>query len=282
MLSGKARSENFKMPLSQRAYEAMASVSVSSSSFDECDDDLSSRGPTVEQKAGLKALNAGMVNASTVVKRKSRWDKKSNKRVFDTPDGIVINKFFNPVAGRPYPRAGISAEQQIRCQLTIPVNLIIGSTIATTYAAFNFALSSFSGYANYTALFDQYLLQEVELYLEPQGVNVNDLIAPTLVTCVDLDDSATPTTISTVADHQQAMIGQGLNGRYMRFKPHVAVATYGGAFTSFANIPACWIDSGSPGVQHYGFKVAFTATPVAVTYNLSIRGTFAFRAPGIA
>lgn len=61
----------------------------------------------------------------------------------------------------------------------------------------------------------------------------------------------------------------------------MAVAVYSGAFTSFANAPSSWIDSGSPNVQHYGLKAAVTATAAVQTYNLQVRARVSFRQPGL-
>jgi len=63
----------------------------------------------------------------------------------------------------------------------------------------------------------------------------------------------------------------------------MAVAAFSGAFTSYSNVPAGWIDSASPGVQHYGLKLYFESTPFGViSYEYSVRAKVSFRGPGIA
>jgi len=196
-------------------------------------------------------------------------------------DGVDKTSFYNMVGGRPFPHYA-SIEQSIRVELVqeVPVELTT-STVVNSFSTFNLALSALSGYTNYTALFDQYKVEQIEAWLEPvaaQGTTVFGFMA----SCVDLDDANIPSTIASVQDHQSALVGMGAAGRRHCWRPHMAVATFSGAFTSYANEVAGWIDSASPNVQHFGLKIACAPTPVAIGYNLTIRAVVSFRAPGIS
>jgi len=189
---------------------------------------------------------------------------------------------FNPIAGRPYPTNHISLEQSIRCEDTAVFTNFTTSVAVGTYAGYYFALASFGAVTAYTAFFDQYRIEQCELWFEPQDVAASGQLFANLATCVDLDDANTPATYATVADHQGAMVGGGGAGRYHKWVPHMAVATYSGTFTSYANEPAGWIDCSSPNVQHFGLKVASFPTPAAAqVYTVNVRAVFSFRAPGI-
>lgn len=61
----------------------------------------------------------------------------------------------------------------------------------------------------------------------------------------------------------------------------MAVAVYSGAFTSFSNAPAGWIDAASPGVQMYGIKTAMTTSTAIIGYTINIKAIVSFRSPGI-
>jgi len=225
--------------------------------------------PKPDQKILQKYLAAGMANAGGTGGSGRRKQKK------------VVNKFFNPVAGRPNPRNNISVEQSIRVELW-DYGLAFGTSVsAPVYYGFAFSLNGFSGYSAYTALFDQYKFESIEVWIEPTTTNATG--GNLLATCIDLDDANVPTAIQQVADHQQSMVGTGQAGRYTKWEPHVAIAAYGGVtFTSYGNSPPVWIDSGSSTVQHYGYKIAALSPGVVINYQLSVRAVVRFRAPGIS
>jgi hypothetical protein len=195
-------------------------------------------------------------------------------------DGVVYAKFYDELAGRPFPRA-MSLEQSISCTLNYEGGgFFATSTSVPTFASQSFVLSSFGGYLSYVGLFDQYRFDQIEVWIEPEcpmATTTFGLIATT----VDLDDANTPSTFAAVADHPGSLIGLGGAGRYHKWKPHMAVAVYSGAFTSFANEVAGWIDSASPNVQHYGLKMAGVATAASIPYAITVRAVITFRSPGI-
>lgn len=98
--------------------------------------------------------------------------------------------------------------------------------------------------------------------LLPEGSTAAVGVSGMCYTVTDYDDDTTPSVASSNALQQYTnmMMGPPNNGHYRKWKPHVAEALYGGgAFTSYGNIKAPWIDMASPSVKHYGFK-AFVST----------------------
>jgi len=77
-----------------------------------------------------------------------------------------------------------------------------------------------------------------------------------LYVITDFDDSATPSTISSLLSYSNCTaVSPGQEHRRI-FKPRIAMAAYAGTFTSYANMPAStWIDAASPAVEHYGLKI---------------------------
>jgi len=206
--------------------------------------------------------------------------RSSNPRL--SKEGAIHASFFNSVAGRPYPPVKSLTDKITVAMTEYTSAFFTTSTTVPTFAALSFTLSALSGSSNYLTIFDQYRIDQVEVWLEP---NIPASVSPAyglLATCVDLDDATTPTVVNQVENHQGALVAQGSQGRYHKWKPHIAVASYQGTFVGFTNLGDQWIDSGSPNVQHYGFKVAAGTTGAAVvSYNLSIRCVVSFRAPGI-
>jgi hypothetical protein len=132
--------------------------------------------------------------------------------------------------------------------------------------------------ASFQALFDQYRINEIELWISP--INNTATIAtsgPTWYSVIDYDDATAPSSLAALQQYTNVITTPLNNGHYIRFRPHVANALYGGAFTAFGNIAAPWIDSASPGVQHYGFKMGTNITPTVVNFNMQIRMHFSTR-----
>jgi len=218
-----------------------------------------------------------------ITKRKSKRAVNRRDRQNKAPaQDLLESKFFNSVAGRPYP----SIPERLN-RITVPMTVFVPSFLTTSttvphFVATSFQINQFDLEPEYLALFDQYKIDIIELWLEP-NIPANTGVAwGELATCIDLDDATIPTTVNSVAGHPGALVGQGSQGRYHKFIPHIAVAAYNGSFGGFLNSAPCWIDSASSNVQHFGFKVAAGATGAAVvSYNLTIRAQVSFKNPGI-
>lgn len=138
-----------------------------------------------------------------------------------------------------------------------------------------FTLNDLPQVASFTALFDQYRIDKVQvdfiptaqICLVPQAevTAVAALDAPIVAggasggvygTVIDYDDSAALANLSAYMQYSNFKMGQvgSLKIHRRTFKPHVATAAYAGAFTSYANMVNQWIDCASTTVQHYGLK----------------------------
>lgn len=154
-----------------------------------------------------------------------------------------------------------------------------GSAVAFVGAAANITLSLLNPGNQYASLFDQYRIDVVEAWIDNNFPRTTG--GTTLITsAVDTDDSNVPTTFTSVDDRQGSLLSNGVVGHYHKWVPHMAVACYSGAFTSFASQCAEWIDVASPGVQHYGIKFGIAAGQTNV-YSLSIRALVSFRGSNI-
>jgi len=155
--------------------------------------------------------------------------------------------------------------------------LTTSNTLPTFFARF-FSFNDLQQTSSFQALFDQYHIKEIELWVQP--VNNTATIAtagPTWYSVIDYDDAATPSALASLQQYTNVITTPLNNGHYIRFKPHVAEALYGGAFTAFGNVPSPWIDSASPGVQHYGFKMGCNVTATTVNFNMIMRYHFSTR-----
>jgi hypothetical protein len=158
---------------------------------------------------------------------------------------------------------------------TIDANtLVTTSTSVNTYGATNFTVNAIDQITQLAGVFDQYKINEVEVWLE----NLNQETTNShYITCLDFDDSNALTVYQSANDYQNAVDSGVQIGHYRRFVPHIAVAAYSGTFVSFENQVAPWIDCSSLTVQHYGLKVAVQPTQVASSITMRYRLSVSFR-----
>lgn len=157
----------------------------------------------------------------------------------------------------------------------------LGSSASVpTFTSQAFALNLFPAYTGYTAIFDQYRIDLVEVTFIPRLDQVSTVgnYAGLLSTVIDYDDATNLTSVSEAMDYSSCLTVAGDKPFRRVVKPHVALAAYSGTvFTSFANQERQWLDAGSPGVVHYGVKTAWTATSVPYFYDVLWRAVFSFR-----
>lgn len=234
--------------------------------------------PTASQLHALRAVPSGLL---ATMQRKRRGGRSARARL--AREGQIVSQLFDYRGTRPQPTNGVSLEQSIQVELSyasIGAVSSSGTSGIPVYGARSFAVSDFTGAASLLSVFDQYRIDQIECWIEGQNpyANVN---VPELFSAVDLDDAGAPTALGQIQDHQGAIVSGGAAGHYHKFRPHVAVAVYSGAFTSFSNSPSTWIDSASPNVQHYGLKFATVSGGNALLFNVVVRAVISFRAPAI-
>jgi hypothetical protein len=151
--------------------------------------------------------------------------------------------------------------QTFRFVKTLDTGTLLATSAAVpTFAGLKFKLSDLAEVSSFLTLFDQYRIPLVEVWVNPsQAIATSDKGAH-LVSVIDLDDASALTSIAQATDYESACMTTVAQGHYRSFVPHVAVAAYSGAFTSFANEAAPWIDAASSGVEHYGLKLACDTT----------------------
>jgi len=158
---------------------------------------------------------------------------------------------------------------------------ITSSTVAETLFAFNFQLSYLPGYTEFSAAFDQYKIDEVEILVLPSVTTSTtaDPVPAWVVMAVDYDDATTPANLSALYEYASCRVFEATKPVSFKLKPRIATAAYSGAFTSYANNPPQWIDIASPSVQHYGLKFGVPATAVAQKWNVFANYHLSFRSP---
>lgn len=147
---------------------------------------------------------------------------------------------------------------------------ILTATNLPTLGAYSFTLGTLPSYTDFTSLFDQYRIIQVQIKFTPLlaangfGPATTSTTLPTLYTAIDYDDSTTPAAVDDLRQYDTLEVSPYNVYTQRTFQPRAALALYSGVFTSFGQTsPGQWIDAGSPNVQYYGLKYAITPVTVA-------------------
>lgn len=144
-----------------------------------------------------------------------------------------------------------------------------------THLAYSFALSDLPNSTEFTSLFDQYKLKQVEVVMLPSAsatLPPNGYTGTALnMTVIDFDDATALSIPASYMQYDNCMVHPC--GEVIRrvFKPKVAMAVYSGAFTSFAEAPDVWLDVASPSTAHYGLKIFLGANANPVQYIIMVK-----------
>jgi len=182
-------------------------------------------------------------------------------------------KLFNITGLPPMMKPGRSNTPVKIMQSSVASAFLVSSASVPVLATSSFSVNSLDQVGSLTAVFDQYRITEIEVWLTPRLSSVTSASANVgmLASAIDYDDSGTPSSFTALLDYVNAVISSGVEGHYRRWRPHAAIAAYAGAFTSYANVESPWIDAVSTGVQHYGLKTAITVTDTVYTFDLFFR-----------
>jgi len=155
--------------------------------------------------------------------------------------------------------------------------VLTSSNVGPVLGGQNFQLNTLPQVTTFTSLFDQYRITRIQAWLQVNQTN-NGGHTGYFYSAVDYDQSGAPSSLGALQQYQNVKMANFQNGHYHDFVPHVAMAAYSGAFTSYANQGNQWLDSNSPTIQHYGLVFGVGATTDnGITFALNVRLHFEFR-----
>jgi len=149
------------------------------------------------------------------------------------------------------------------CKWTFSNTFLTTSTTLNAYGAKYFTLDQVSDYTSLVAVYDQYRIREVEVWLQP-NYGTNNEHSGSVVSVIDYDDATVPSVFTDLYEYQNAIFSPMTYGHYRRFTPRIAVAAYQtGGFTGYSNQSSTWIDCAYPAVQHLASKQYLNLHPAA-------------------
>jgi len=224
-------------------------------------------------KAGSKMKNSGRRG-----KGKGKGGKKNNGfKLLQT----AIAKAFT--GSNPPPDLGLYVSDNKPYKMTQELVILAAFTSSTSLSVYYgtyFTINSLDQISQLSAVFDQYRIVEIEAWIIPTNIGSTGTSGGgngLLHSVIDYDDAIVLSSEGQALDYTNVLSTPSNEGHYRRFTPHAAVAVYSGAFTSYGNVEAPWIDLASTSVQHYGLKTVVTQVNTAFAYNVVYRYHMEFR-----
>jgi len=157
-------------------------------------------------------------------------------------------------------------------------SVITSSAGGQVFIAQKFAFSDLPQVTSFQAIFDQYKIEALEIWITPSSTTSPSVLPSQYVAVVDYDEATNPSSFAQLLQYQNVNEVPFTNGVYYHFTPHTGMSigapgTFGGA----GNITAPWIDSASPSTPHYGIKIGMYASAVTVSLQIRARFHMAFR-----
>jgi len=185
----------------------------------------------------------------------------------------------------PTQKAGDAKGTQFSTILATTTNAttVTGNVSVPVLSGLAFQLNSFSGYSNWTSVFDSYRFDRVEVTFRLREAGSSNAF-PYLTVYPDFDDANAPPTLAAVHAHPRAKTWTLTPTDPMAVvvvQPLPAVAAYSGVFTSYGQPKGpIFIDSASPAVQHYGVKFGLeNFTDTTQNIDVMFRAWITFREP---
>jgi len=189
----------------------------------------------------------------------------------------LISKTWSVTAeGRPQSGITVNSNKPYNVYQTVDFGVVTTTSAgAEVDGASAFNLAQLSQVSSLQALFDQFRLVEVEVWLTPTYQNTSGgNSSARYAVAVDFDNSNT-VAFTGLLQYDNVQDVSANCGTYSRFKPHSTVTSV--TNNSTLNVEGMWVDSAVPGYNWFGIKWACPATNVTYTLNLTIRYHFQFR-----
>jgi hypothetical protein len=223
----------------------------------------------------VMGLMTPKTNKQRAVNRRSSQNKNPNSSLMGKPTTINWNvnserapSFNNVIAQDNKPHLFIQTSSQ--------GTVIQSSTTAITGFGRSFAASDILQFSSFAAVFDQYRIKLIEVWLTPFGSGTvpGYTAAPRFYSVVDYDDSSVSGfSVGLIQSFENCITTRCTDGHYMKFRPHIASVTGGSLSTTptgLENIPSPWLDCAQTGIPHFGVKAIVDSTNGATDVKIDM------------
>jgi hypothetical protein len=179
-------------------------------------------------------------------------------------------KLFSNVIPANFTRRGIRDNRVFRSSQMVSWGTYTSQVGAISTFQVEPTIGSLDQVSAYLALFDQYRITALEVWVIPRITSVTSNTANTgqMASVIDYDDSTSLASFAAAMDYENVLTGSGVDGHYRKWVPHIAVIT--GA-SGVENAKMRWLDAASTAVIHYGMKMVWTSTDAAYVSDIFVR-----------
>lgn len=179
----------------------------------------------------------------------------------------------SPYGGLSIRRSGFL---KIRVKIEPASNQLTSTAAATGVYSWTFTANDLPDLTSYSSIYDSYRFDKITAVIIPATQIASPATtyqwAP-LVTAIDYDDGALPSTYNEVLAYGTSMVHDPMGGMIMRsFTPRCAVGAIdtGASYANKVTKKWQWIDFASTAVSHYGFKAVVKQATSTNVFNYYI------------
>ncbi len=135
----------------------------------------------------------------------------------------------------------------------------VSQAATDAFGAFNFVLTSATNYTGFTDIWDVYRVDYLEFSFEPtftanSFATYTTNVVPRIFTVIDIDDTVTPSTISSLTEYQTCRT-HVYEPFKIKFRPGTLTGIFDGTtIVAGQSVRSPWIDCAKISIPHYGVK----------------------------
>ena len=205
-----------------------------------------------------------MYRRNNNARRGRRGGRNSNRGQSNLPQNTPSNEGPKNIIGQPtlYPRVAVS-------RLVTGYYNFTNDGINPSLEAINFSLNDIPGYTEFTALFQTYCIEQIEIWIRPEYTVLSDAsslsnsVNVEMLSAIDLVDATAPASVAALSEYQSIAHTSIVSTHYRKFKPSYLVDNIA---------PTCaLLSTASPSTNWYGLKVAVPPCGVAMTFRTIVK-----------
>lgn len=153
---------------------------------------------------------------------------------------------------------------------------ISSSAVADQFGAFSYSLVLLPDYAEFTNLFDEYMIYKVTMRFLPLGVdsvNSTTLVKPLFYLMIDKDDDATPSSVNQFYENPTTRYSIAGKQHKISLYPMFSRAVYQSALATGYGTGRGFLDCSNASIPHYGVKWYLGPSVIAnaCTYKIIVK-----------
>lgn len=213
-------------------------------------------------------------NTTTMTRRNNQSNSRKRKNR-NTTELLSINRPRNSVSGTAMTCPNLGPTINLTRRVEDQFNIVCDG-INPSVGIINFSLNDLPSFAEFTALFQMYRIDEVEIQWRPEYTELTDaaLVSNAVNVCLNTSVSAignTPVTVNDVLQNSNCSSTSITQKHNVRLRPAVLMDGTSPCY--------CFVSSLSPSINWWGVQYGVAPTGVAMTFRSTAVYKLSLRAP---